>query len=77
MKKIDLDKETVQLMVEEVKQFFVEQREEELSDFQARIFVEFLLDRPGLHIYNRAIEDAHRYMRDRVEDMYGLQKRHR
>ncbi|MGI6357875.1 MAG: DUF2164 family protein [Bacillota bacterium] len=77
MKKIKLDKETVQLMVEEVKQFFLEQRDEELSDFQARVFVEFILSKAGFHIYNQAIQDAHDYMVERVEDMYGLEKRQR
>lgn len=73
--KIELDTETIMLMGEEVKQFFATHRDEQLSDFQARIFVEFIMEKTGLYIYNRAIEDAHRYMIDRVEDMYGLQKR--
>ncbi len=67
----------IELMVEEVKQFFAEQRDEELSDFQARVFVEFILTKAGFYIYNQAIQDAHDYMVDRVEDMYGLEKRHR
>lgn len=77
MKKIELDKEALALMGEEVKQFFANQRDEQLSDFQARVFVEFIMDKLALHIYNQAIDDAHKYMVDRVEDMYGLQKRHR
>lgn len=77
MKKIKLEREMIELMVEEVKQFFAEQRDEELSDFQARVFVEFILTKAGFYIYNQAIQDAHDYMVDRVEDMYGLEKRHR
>jgi uncharacterized protein (DUF2164 family) len=74
---VKLDKETTLLMAEEVKKFFANHRDEQLSDFQAMVFVDFVMEKMAMYIYNQGIEDAHNYMVDRVEDMYGLQKRHR
>lgn len=64
-------------MRNEIRKFFSEEREEEISDLEAMTVLEFVLTTLGTHIYNQAIEDAYALMTDRVEDLYGLQKRRR
>ncbi len=64
-------------MRNEIRKFFVDERDEDISDLEAMVVLEFVLNNLGPHIYNQAIEDAYTLMADRVEDLYGLQKRKR
>ena len=77
MKNIELSKEVKQDLVNSVKEFFARERDEDLSDFQAATVLEFILETVGPYIYNQAVADAHALMTDRLEDLYGLEKRPR
>ena len=74
MKKIDLGNERKQDAICRLKTFFQQDRDETLSDFQATIILEFILDGIGPYIYNQALADAHALMSDRIEELYGLEK---
>ncbi|HZW83247.1 MAG TPA: DUF2164 domain-containing protein [Candidatus Deferrimicrobium sp.] len=63
--------------IEEVQKYFALERDEEISNFTAEIFLDFILSKIGPTIYNQAIEDAHMYMNERVEDLLSLEKRAR
>ena len=56
---------------------FQTERDEELSEFQASILLDFILSSIGPSIYNQAVTDAHRLMLEKIEDLYGLEKRPR
>ncbi|WP_291578781.1 DUF2164 family protein [Clostridium sp. UBA6640] len=75
MNKIKLSKDIRGVMKEEIIRFFLEQKEKEISDFQAEIFLNFIIDDIGIYIYNEAIKDACAFMNEKVDDMYGLEKR--
>lgn len=77
MKNIELSKETRQDIITEIKKYFQDERDEDISDFQATLFLEFLLAHIAPPIYNQAITDAHKLMQERIEDLYGLEKRSR
>lgn len=77
MKNIELSKEKTQDLLTDIKDFYYNERNEEISDFQAASFLEFILDKAGPYIYNQAIDDAHKLMSDKVEDLYALEKRSR
>jgi len=77
MRKTEFSKEAKQAMRSEIRKFFFEEREEEISDLEAMAVLEFVQNTLGIHIYNQAVEDAYALMSDRVEDLYGLQKRRR
>ena len=77
MQTIELSAEVRQSMLGKIKEFFFNEKDEEISEFQAGILLDFFLENIGSLAYNQAIEDAHKYMAERVEDMYGLQKRPR
>lgn len=77
MKKIVLDKEIRKELTENLKHFFLDERGEEISDFQAALVLDFVLDTVGPHVYNQAIADAHCLMSDKLEELYGLEKRPR
>jgi len=77
MKPIELGKEIKQDLLDSIKEYFARERDEELSDFQAAAVLDFILATVGPHIYNQAVADAHALMSDRLEDLYGLEKRPR
>lgn len=75
MKPIELDKDHQQEALRAIKEFFFAERDEELSDFQAQNFLDFITGQVGPSIYNQAISDAHSVMLKNIEDLYGLEKR--
>lgn len=77
MKLIELSKEVQQSQIKNIKDFFLNERDEEISDFQAETLLQFILREIGPGIYNQAIADAYALMSDRLEDIYGLEKRNR
>lgn len=77
MPEIQLGRETKKELIESIKLFFARERDEEVSDFQAAIVLDFILESIGPHIYNQAVADAHALMADKIEDLYGLEKRPR
>jgi len=72
---IEFDKEARQDLLDKIKEFFSNELEQEISDFKASIVLEFVLKSIGPQIYNHAISDAYTLMSEKVEDLYGLEKR--
>ena len=66
MKELELAKEVKQEGVGCLQEFFQRERGEEISDFQASLFMDFIVREVGPYFYNQAIEDAHVLMRDRI-----------
>ncbi|VBB06885.1 Hypothetical protein LUCI_2125 [Lucifera butyrica] len=77
MKKIELDNNSLPIVLEEIQKFYQTEREETISDFQASLFLDFILAKIGPYIYNQAITDAHQFMTDKTEELFTLQKRFR
>lgn len=77
MRKIELAKDIKKLLIDDMKKFYWEEREEHLGDLPAEILLDFILDNIGPYIYNQAIGDAHAFMTEKAEDLFGLEKRFR
>lgn len=77
MKSIELTKEVKEEQIKNIKEFFLSERDEAISDFQAETLLQFILREIGPQIYNQAIADAYALMSDKVEDLYELEKRNR
>lgn len=75
MQKIELNAKTKLNAIKDIKQFFWDERSENISDFHAAIILDFLINNIGPYIYNQAISDAYKFMSEKVEDLYGLEKR--
>ena len=73
--KIRLEPDDHKEAVRALQQFFRETREEEISDFQATALLEFFLSRIAPAIYNRALADTHAVLVQKLDDIYGLEKR--
>lgn len=71
--KITLSKEVRAKMVEEIKKFFLNERDEEIGDLAAMLMLDFIVDTLSPVFYNQGIQDCASYMKDKLEDLYGLQ----
>lgn len=77
MKQVEFSKDIRQDLIRNIQAFFLQEREEEISEFQAVKVLEFIAADIGPHIYNQAIRDAHALLSNSIEDLYGLEKRAR
>lgn len=73
-KSIQLTKEQRLQMQQRLQDYFLRERMEELGDLAAGMLTDFIIDEMGYIIYNKAIEEVHRYMSERVEEVLDLQK---
>jgi uncharacterized protein (DUF2164 family) len=73
-KPLKFDDETKKRMIEQIKIFFEEERGEDLGDLAAMLVLDFFMEDIGIEAYNQGVRDALRYMSERVEDGYSLEK---
>ncbi len=73
-KPLKFDDETKKRMIEQIKSFFEEERGEDLGDLAAMLVLDFFMEDIGIEAYNQGVRDALRYMSERVEDGYSLEK---
>ncbi|MBR0576211.1 DUF2164 family protein [Proteiniclasticum sp. BAD-10] len=71
---LKLDKLQREEIIARIKAYFEEEREEFLGDLAAGLLLDFFLETLGPALYNAGIQDAYRYLEDRLEDMMALQK---
>ncbi|MHB8072171.1 DUF2164 domain-containing protein [Desulfosporosinus fructosivorans] len=74
---IELKKEVRAVLVESLKSYYWNERDEEITNLGAELMLDFILKEIGPYIYNKGIEDSYDYMNERIEDLLGLQKRQR
>lgn len=72
---ITLSEEAKKQAVDDIKEFFIERRDEEIGQLAAELLLDFMIEKIGAVIYNQAIQDAQAFMNGKVEDLYGLEKR--
>ncbi|WP_297438578.1 DUF2164 domain-containing protein [uncultured Clostridium sp.] len=74
MRKFKLSKEREQELLNNIQEFFITERDEELGDLAASIVLDFIINEIGPELYNQGISDSYKYMSDRVEDLLGITK---
>ncbi|MDR3542476.1 MAG: DUF2164 domain-containing protein [Desulfosporosinus sp.] len=72
---INISKEVRAVLVESLKRYYWNEKNEELSSLGAELLLDFIMNDIGPYIYNKAIEDSYAYMNERIEDLLGLEKR--
>jgi uncharacterized protein (DUF2164 family) len=58
-------------LVSDVRRFFAEEFDRELSDFQGERLLDFLVRRLGAPVYNQAIQDARAAVQQKLDDLEG------
>ena len=69
--RIKLSEEARDRLVTAVQRLFVQEFEQELSDFQAGRLIDFFVRQLGAPVYNQAIQDARSFLQAKLEDLDG------
>ena len=72
--KIKINKETREDMISSIKNYFLNEREEDLGDLSSALILDFIIEELAPEFYNQGVQDSYRYMGDKIEDILALQK---
>ena len=68
---LELSKEQREELKTSLRRYFTENLEEELSDMQAGFLLEYIASEIAPLAYNRGVEDAQKYLQQKLEDLPG------
>ncbi len=71
--KIKLSQANQRDLKEKIVRYFAEERGEDLGELASQLILDFVMEELAPNIYNQGVEDAHIYMKDRIEDLFALQ----
>ncbi len=66
-----LSKEKRDELIPEIRTYVGDNFEEEIGDLKATLLLDFMLERIGPALYNKAVRDCNAYLQDRLLDMEG------
>ncbi len=72
--KIELSKDKKDNMIAAIKEYFLEEREEDLGDLAAVLILDFFIEKLAPEIYNQGVQDSYRYMNEKIQDLFEIQK---
>lgn len=72
--KIEISKEKKDGMIDAIKKYFSNEREEDLGDLAAALILDFFIEKLGPEIYNQGIQDSYTYMNEKIQDLFEIQK---
>lgn len=58
--------------INQLQTYFLQERDEELSELSSMLLLDFISQKLGPMFYNKGVEDSQRFMSERVEDLYAL-----
>ncbi|WP_411681401.1 DUF2164 domain-containing protein [Clostridium thailandense] len=71
--KIKLTKEKKEEMISAIKEYFSNERDEELGDLASNLMLNFIIEELAPEFYNQGVYDSYKYMNDRTEDLLSIQ----
>ncbi|WP_291582060.1 DUF2164 domain-containing protein [Clostridium sp. UBA6640] len=71
--KIKVSKEKREEMISKIKNYFLEEREEELGDLACGMILDFIVEELSSEFYNQGVYDSYKFMNDRIEDLLEIQ----
>ncbi len=70
--RIVLDRERREDMVKAIVHYFKNERDEEIGQLAASLFLDFVVEKLAPEFYNQGVLDSCAYMNEKVEDMQSL-----
>jgi uncharacterized protein (DUF2164 family) len=68
---IKIDEARKERLNRELQALFLESFEEEISEFRADEIVDFFLGTLGPQVYNQAVQDARKFVMEKLDDLDG------
>ncbi|MEL7648801.1 MAG: DUF2164 domain-containing protein [Sedimentibacter sp.] len=72
--KIEIPKEKREEMISKIKNYFLNERDEELGDLASIMIFDFITEELAAEFYNQGVYDSYKYMNDICEDLLSIQK---
>lgn len=72
--KIKLTDEKKKDMISAIKDYFLNERDEELGELASSIILDFITEELAPEFYNQGVYDSYKYMNERCEDLLAIQK---
>ncbi len=69
--KIKLSEERRGDLLLAIKAHFVDRHGEEVGDLKAELLLDFFVEQLGPKVYNQAIQDARKFLQDKLGDLEG------
>ena len=61
-------------MITAIKNYFLNEREEELGDLASNLMLNFIIEELAPEFYNKGVYDSYKYISERAEDLLSIQK---
>lgn len=58
--------------IEQIRYYFLTERDEEMGNLGAEMLLDFITEKIGKHYYNQGITEAQRFVSEKTEDLFGL-----
>ncbi|WP_226669456.1 DUF2164 domain-containing protein [Metabacillus litoralis] len=75
---IKIGKEDKDVIIEEIKYFFSEERNEQIGDIASEAFLEFCIEKLGPYFYNAGVQDSIKLIHNRNtqtdDDLHSLKR---
>lgn len=72
-KRLELSKEEREQLAAAVKEYFLNELEQDIGDLASVLLIDFMVKKLGPLFYNRGIRDAGGFISDKLEDLAGLE----
>jgi uncharacterized protein (DUF2164 family) len=69
--RIQLSEDRRALLVRSIRQHFIDEFDDEISDFRAEALLDLFVRELGPPVYNQGVRDASRYMQEKLTDIEG------
>lgn len=71
--RLKLSKEQKDQMILLIKEYFQKERDEEIGDLAAMLFIDFFIEKMAPVFYNLGVQDCIGLIKDKLDDLYGLE----
>ncbi len=72
-KQLEIHEDVRKRMITEIQSFFSVERDEDIGDLAAMMVLDFMVEKLGPAFYNQGIQDATKYMQDRLEEVQDIE----
>lgn len=73
--RINMNKDKRKEMIELIKNYFLNERDEELGDLASSLILDFIVEKLAPEFYNQGVYDSYKYMNEKIDDLLEIEKR--
>jgi uncharacterized protein (DUF2164 family) len=70
--KIKMTREKREVLMDDIKNYFKNERGEEIGQLASGLLLDFIIDRLAPEFYNQGVMDSYKFMSNQIEDIQSL-----